>query len=101
MGSLCDQDVAHSDLDRQASNFEFCAWRAVSSDSSCHSQDVLFAHLCTKVAYKAPFIHSHYFFYQVTLELLKMPQKQQLVLSYTQTAKLFQWIEVVLIVSGM
>ena len=36
--------------DRQSSNFEFSVWRAVSSDSSHHPQDILLAQLSTKVA---------------------------------------------------
>ena len=42
-GSLRDREVACSALDRQGSNFESCAWRAVSSHSSHHPQEVLLA----------------------------------------------------------
>ena len=41
-GSLRDQEVACSALDRQGSNFESCVWRRVSSYSSHHPQEVLF-----------------------------------------------------------
>ena len=38
VGSLRDREV-----DRQGSNFEFCVWRTVSSQSSHHPQEVLLA----------------------------------------------------------
>ena len=38
------QEVACSASDRQGLNFEFCVWRAVSSHSSHHPQEVLQAH---------------------------------------------------------
>ena len=43
VGSLRDREVACSASDRQSLNFESCAWRAVSSHSSHHSQEVLLA----------------------------------------------------------
>ena len=43
VGSLHDREVACSASDRQGSNFEFCVWRAVSSQSSHHPQEVLLA----------------------------------------------------------
>ena len=43
VGSLCDREVACSTSDRQGSNFEFCVWRTVSSQSSHHPQEVLLA----------------------------------------------------------
>ena len=43
VGSLRDREVACSASDRQGSNFEFCVWRAVSSQSSHHPQEVLLA----------------------------------------------------------
>ena len=43
MGSLRDREVACSASDRQSSNFESCVWRAVSSDSSRHPQEVILA----------------------------------------------------------
>ena len=43
VGSLRDREVACSALDRQGSNFEFCVWRTVSSQSSHHPQEVLLA----------------------------------------------------------
>ena len=43
VGSLRDREVACSSSDRQGSNFESCVWRAVSSHSSHHPQEVLLA----------------------------------------------------------
>ena len=43
VGSLRDREVACSASDRQGSNFESCVWRAVSSHSSHHPQEVLLA----------------------------------------------------------
>ena len=43
VGSLRDREVACSASDRQGSNFEFCVWRAVSSQSSHHPQEVFLA----------------------------------------------------------
>ena len=43
VGSLRDREVACSASDRQCSNFEFCVWRTVSSQSSHHPQEVLLA----------------------------------------------------------
>ena len=43
VGSLRDREVACSASDRQGSNFESCVWRAVSSQSSHHHQEVLLA----------------------------------------------------------
>ena len=43
VGSLRDREVTCSASDRQGSNFESCVWRAVSSQSSHHPQEVLLA----------------------------------------------------------
>ena len=43
MGSFRDREVAFLAPDRQGSNFEFCVWRTLSSDSSHNPQDVLLA----------------------------------------------------------
>ena len=43
LGSLRDREVAYSASDRQGSNFESCVWRAMSSKSSHHPQEVLLA----------------------------------------------------------
>ena len=43
VGSLRDREVACSASDRQGSNIESCVWRAVSSQSSHHPQEVLLA----------------------------------------------------------
>ena len=53
VGSLRDREVACSASYRQGSNFESCVWRAVSSKSSHHPQEVLLAQFSlsgTKVA---------------------------------------------------
>ena len=43
VGSLRDREVACSASDRQGSNFEFCVWRTLSSQSYHHPQEVLLA----------------------------------------------------------
>ena len=43
VGSLRDREVACSASGHQGSNFEFCVWRTVSSQSSHHPQEVLLA----------------------------------------------------------
>ena len=43
VGSLRGREVACSASDRQGSNFESCAWRTVSSQSSHHPQEALLA----------------------------------------------------------
>ena len=43
VGSLRDREVACSASDRQGSNFEFCVWMTVSSQSSHHPQEVILA----------------------------------------------------------
>ena len=43
VGSLRDREVACSASDRQGSSFESYVWRAVSSQSSHHPQEVLLA----------------------------------------------------------
>ena len=43
VGSIRDREVACSASDRQGSNFESLVWRAVSSHSSHHPQEVLLA----------------------------------------------------------
>ena len=43
VGSPRAREVACSTSDRQGSNFESCVWRAVSSHSSHHPQEVLLA----------------------------------------------------------
>ena len=41
VGSLCDREVACSASDLQGLNFKSCVWRAVSSHSNHHPQEVL------------------------------------------------------------
>ena len=43
VGSIRDREVACSTSDLQGLNFEYCVWRAVSSHSSHHPQEVLLA----------------------------------------------------------
>ena len=43
VGSLRDREVACSASDRKGPNYESCVWRAVSSQSSHHPQEVLLA----------------------------------------------------------
>ena len=43
VGRLRDREVACSASDRQGSNFEYCVWRTVSSQSSHHPQEVVLA----------------------------------------------------------
>ena len=50
VGSLRNREVACSASDRQGSNFESCVWRAVSSQSSHHPQEVLLAQF-------SPYVH--------------------------------------------
>ena len=45
VGSLRDREVACSASDRQGSNFGSCVWRAVTSQSSHHPQEVLLAQI--------------------------------------------------------
>ena len=58
VGSLRDREVACSASDRQGSNFESCVWRAVSSQSSHHPQEVLLSQFrtCAQRWPKARFI---------------------------------------------
>ena len=59
---LRDQEVACSTSYRQGSNFEFCAWMAVSSHSSHHSQDILLVQLSLDVHKGGLRSHSFYHF---------------------------------------
>ena len=49
VGSLRDRKVACSASDLQGLNFESCVWRAVSSHSPHHPQEVLLAQICLYV----------------------------------------------------
>ena len=64
VGSLCDREVACSASDRQGSNFESCVWRAVSSQSSHHPQEVLLAQLSLYVHKGGLKPDSFHFIYQ-------------------------------------
>ena len=51
VGNLSDREVACSASDRQASYFESCVWRAVSSHSCYHSQEVFLDQALKKVLF--------------------------------------------------
>ena len=52
VGSLRDREVVYSASDSLGSNFEFCVWRAVSSHSSQHPQEVLLAQFSSYYVHK-------------------------------------------------
>ena len=63
VGSLRDREVACSASDRRGLNLESCVWRAVSSHSSHHPQEVLLAQFSLHGAQKWPkarFISFHF-----------------------------------------
>ena len=60
VGNLRDREVACLASDRQGSNFESCAWRTVSSQSSHHPQEVLLAQFSLYVHKGGP-IHFIFF----------------------------------------
>ena len=62
MRSLRDLEVACSASDRQGSNFKSCVWRAVSSHSSRHPQEVLQAQFSLYV-HKSGLKPDSYYFY--------------------------------------
>ena len=63
VGSLRDREVACSASDRQDSNFESCVWRAVSSHSSHHPQEVLLAQFSLYVHKRGLKPDSFHFFF--------------------------------------
>ena len=65
LGNLLNREITNSASDRQGSNFESCVWRAVSSHSSHHPQDVPLAQFSLY-----SFIHSfiHSFIYSFILQ---------------------------------
>ena len=63
VGSLRDREVACSASDRQGSNFEFCVWRTVSSQSSHHPQEVLLAQFSLYVHKGGPKPDSFHFIF--------------------------------------
>ena len=65
VGSLRDREVACSASDRQGSNFESCVWRAVSSQSSHHPQEVLLAQFSLSVHKGGLKLDSFHFLYYV------------------------------------
>ena len=64
VGNLRDPDAACSASDRQGLNFESCVWRAVSSHSSHHPQEVLLAQFSLYVNKSGLKPDSFYFFVQ-------------------------------------
>ena len=60
MGSLRGREVSSSTLNRQGSNFKSCIWRAVSSHSSHHPQEVLLAKFSIYVHKGGIQFHSFY-----------------------------------------
>ena len=56
VGRLCDREVACSVLYRQGSNFESCVWRAVSSHSPHHPQEIPLVQFSL---YVRRFLHNH------------------------------------------
>ena len=63
VGSLRDREVACSASDLQGLNFESCVWRAVSSHSSHHPQEVLLAQFSLYVHKNGLKPDSFYFIY--------------------------------------
>ena len=68
VGSLRDRGVACSASDRQGSNFEYCVWRTVSSQSSHHPQEVLLAQFSLYVHKGGLKPDSFYFYLNEMLE---------------------------------
>ena len=69
VGSLRDREVACSASDRQGSNFESCVWRAVSSQSSHHPQEVLLAQFSLYVHKSGLKPDSFHFYYNEAIPL--------------------------------
>ena len=65
--SLRDREVACSASDLQGLNFEFCAWRTVSSHSSHHPQEVLLAQFSLYVHKGGLKPESYHFIFRSTL----------------------------------
>ena len=63
--SLHDREVACSASGRQGMNFESCFWRAVSSHSSHHPQDVLLAQFSLYVHKCGLMLDSFHFIYMI------------------------------------
>ena len=68
MGSLRDRKVEYSASDRHGSNFESCVWRAVSSHSSHHPQEVILAQFSLYV-HKGG-LKPHSFHFRKTLHII-------------------------------
>ena len=66
--SLRDREVVCSASDCQGSNFESCVWRAVSSHSTYHPQEVLLAQFTLYVHKGGLKPHLFHFFGNTTLE---------------------------------
>ena len=75
VGSLRDREVACSASDRQGSNFESCVWRAVSSQSSHHPQEVLLAQF-SQYVHKGGLKPDSFHFKEIDNSILS-PEKHQ------------------------
>ena len=85
VGSLRDQEVACSASDRQGSNFEFCVWRAVSSQSSHHPQEVLLIQFSLYVHKGGLKLDSFHFLWEATWSFPKMAFPIQMNLLWAAT----------------
>ena len=79
VGSLRDREVTYSASDHRGSNFESCVWRAVSSHSSHHPQEVLqaqFSLYVHKSGLKPDSLHSISFIIFSTEKQLTMARQR-------------------------
>ena len=76
VGSLCDREVACSASDHQGLNFESCVWRAVSSHSSHHPQEILLAQFSLYVHESDLKPDSFHFFSDDIVEYCGQPHKE-------------------------
>ena len=72
VGSLREREVAFSASDHQGSNFESCVWRAVSSHSSHHPQEILLAQFSLYVHKGGLKPDSFHFIYSMVYTLYKI-----------------------------
>ena len=96
VGSLRDREVACSASDRQGANFESCVWRAVSSHSSHHPQEVLLAQFSLYV-HKGGLKPDSFHFFVTALTLLDLSAAFVTIDHNTLTNRLAEWYGV----SGM
>ena len=67
VGSLRDREVAYSTSDGQGLNFESCAWKAVSSHSPRHPQEVPLAQFSLLYVHKSGLIKPDLFIHNSSL----------------------------------